>query len=261
MKKNKYVSVSHEQNLIELYKVGKELRLGDLSQILTECEKDADFINLPGERQVFYILMSVVERRLALRNERILKKTGVINPCIDIRHVQVGSNGLSRELLQNLRSYSWAQPQTGRWICITGASGVGKTGLVQSLIKEAASKGIASKYMLFSDLAHQIENHLREGTMQNFRNELRKSTILGIDDVGMGDYPINVLVEFKTIMDDRQIGNGLILSSQLPPPEWFPGLKRRELSDAICDRALAVSHVHIRLKGNSMRTTNPVTTE
>lgn len=87
-----------------------------------------------------------------------------------------------------------------------------------------------------------------EGVIIRFFEKLAKTDLLILDDFGIGSMEHNQQLDFMEIIEDRHARKSTIISSQLPPANWFELFTDETVADAFLDRVIHTSH-RIGLKG------------
>lgn len=139
-------------------------------------------------------------------------------------------------------------------IIITGASGVGKSYLAQSLGQQACLMGIKTKYTITSKLFNKLKLAKVDGTYTRELNKLVKTDLLILDDFGLQSFDNNAREALMDIIEDRFNTTSTIVASQIPVSAWYDIIGEGTIADAILDRLVNSSH-RIELQGESLRKT------
>ena len=157
---------------------------------------------------------------------------------------------LDRALLRQLA--------TGRWIaehhtvCITGATGTGKTYLACALAQQACRHGYRALYRRVPRLCEELTLAHADGSYIRLLARFARVDVLVLDDWGLGALRDQDRRDLLEILEDRTATRATIVTSQLPPGNWHEYLADPTLADAICDRLLHPAH-RLVLKGPSRR--------
>lgn len=165
---------------------------------------------------------------------------------IDYRH----SRGLDRSLIASLASCTWLQEH--RQLCITGATGTGKSFLANAFAHQAIRHGYSARYCRTSRLLQELTLARGDGRYLARLQQLAKIHLLILDDWGLeppSEVERRILLE---VLDDRFDRTSTLITSQLPTDHWHSFLGDPTLADAILDRILHSAY-RIELKGESMR--------
>ena len=140
----------------------------------------------------------------------------------------------------------------GENIVITGATGTGKTFLANAFGMQACVHGYTVECINSSTLFYRLKyakscgNYLKE-----FKKIIKKDLII-IDDFGLEILDKESRISLFEIMEERTEKKAMIISSQMPPENWYDIIGEKTIADAICDRIISNSQF-INLKGESMR--------
>lgn len=168
---------------------------------------------------------------------------------IDYRH----SRGLDRSLVNQLASCQWLAER--RQLCITGATGTGKTYLACAFAHRAIAQGYTARYYRLSRLLQELSLAKGDGRYLARLGQLAKIQLLILDDWGLdplAEAEKRILLE---ILDDRFEKTSTLITSQLPTDLWHSFLADPTLADAILDRILHSAY-RIELSGESLRKRN-----
>lgn len=81
----------------------------------------------------------------------------------------------------------------------------------------------------------------------------RPDTLLIVDDFGLGSMDHQQQLDFMEIIEDRHARKSTIISSQLPPANWFDLFSDETIADAFLDRMIHTSHRIEFKNGDSLR--------
>jgi DNA replication protein DnaC len=137
-------------------------------------------------------------------------------------------------------------------VIITGASGVGKSYLIQGLGHQACLMGHKVYYANTSRLLNKLKLCKVDGSYIKELKRLQKVDLLILDDFGLQAFDNHAREALMDVIDDRFNKNSTIVSSQIPVSSWYDIIGEGTIADAILDRLVNSSH-RIDLKGESMR--------
>lgn len=158
--------------------------------------------------------------------------------------------GLDRSLIRSLASCQWLAEH--RHLCITGATGTGKTYLACAFAHQAIRQGYTARYFRMSRLLQELTLARGDGRYLTRLQQLAKTQLLILDDWGLeplDETEKRILLE---LLDDRFERSSTLIASQLPIELWHPFLNDPTLADAILDRILHSAY-RLELKGESLR--------
>lgn len=137
-------------------------------------------------------------------------------------------------------------------LIITGPTGCGKTWLGCALGHMACRQGFSVLYARLPRLVEELTLAHADGSYGRRLSQLAKLDLLILDDWGLQKLTRPQTQDLLEVVDDRQGGRSLLLTSQLPTNRWHDTLGDPTLADAILDRVCHAAH-KITLKGESMR--------
>ena len=141
-------------------------------------------------------------------------------------------------------------------IVITGSTGVGKTALAIAASIEAIKKGYSVRYFRMLELI-SILNAKMDDSFIRFRDLLRRTDILLIDDYGGCMLEDDIVAKLNEIVDARYNEGATILTTQLRMSNMKEVIKTQgPICDALCNRLFRNSDIEIRLTGPSFRGTS-----
>ena len=158
--------------------------------------------------------------------------------------------GLDRSLIRTLSAGGW--PQEHRQLCVTGATGVGKTFLACAFGHQACRQGFTTRYTRASRLLQELTLAKGDGRYLKLLQGLAKTQLLILDDWGLEPLSVQERHILLELLDDRYERTSTLIASQLPTELWYEFLGDPTLADAILDRVLHSAY-RIELKGESLR--------
>lgn len=160
------------------------------------------------------------------------------------------SRGLDKTQILSLVTGSYIR--NAESILITGATGCGKSFIASALGHQACKQGFSVMYYSMQKLMAKLKVARIEGVIIRFFEKMAKTDLLILDDFGIGSMEHNQQLDFMEIIEDRHARKSTIISSQLPPTNWFDLFTDETVADAFLDRVIHTSH-RIELKGESLR--------
>ncbi|MCR5536534.1 MAG: ATP-binding protein, partial [Succinivibrio sp.] len=129
----------------------------------------------------------------------------------------------------------------------------GKTALSIAAAIEAIKKGYTVRYFRMMEL-NSILNAKVDDSFIRFRELLRRTDVLIIDDFGGCMLDDDVVAKFNEIVDARYNEGATILTTQLRMNNMKDVIKTKgPICDALCNRLFRKSDIEIRLTGSSWR--------
>lgn len=158
--------------------------------------------------------------------------------------------GLDKSLIASLATCTWLKEH--RQLCITGATGTGKSFLANAFAHQAIRHGYSAHYYRLNRLLQELALARGDGRYLARLQQLAKVQLLILDDWGLeapSEVERHILLE---VLDDRFERSSTLIASQLPSDHWHAFLNDPTLADAILDRILHSAY-RIELKGESLR--------
>jgi DNA replication protein DnaC len=228
------------------------LHLEGMAQALEEQRTQPDLAHLDFEARLGLLVerqwLWKENRALSSRLQQAQLKLPATLEDIDYRCPR----GLKRAQIDQLRSSDWI----GRHhhCLITGPTGTGKTYLACALGHQAARDGYRVRYYYAPKLFRDLNNAQIDGSLLKRLQQLRRTTLLLIDDLGLAAATPKQYRDLLEVLDDR-IGLGsTLITSQFPVNQWHELIGDPTVADAILDRLLHNAY-RIELKGESIRKT------
>jgi DNA replication protein DnaC len=226
------------------------LGLTAMADTLIELQNNPEASELPHPDW----LGLLVDRESTFRdNRRLARRLQVakLRQAAAVENVDFQTRrGLDRTLFQNLATSQWVRDC--HHLAITGPTGTGKSWLACALGHKACRDGFSVLYKraprLFADLAQARG----EGRLIRFMATIERINLLIIDDWGPEPLNADQRRDLLEIVDDRYDKGSLLITSQVPLPQWHQIIGDPTLADAILDRIVHKAH-RLELKGDSLR--------
>ena len=121
-------------------------------------------------------------------------------------------------------------------ICISGATGSGKSYLVSVLGQHACLFGHKVRYFNCIKFFPLLEQAKADGSYVKIIKSLGKVNLLILDDFGLEAITHTVRIALLEILDEKTTNGAIIAASQIPTEKWHQLIGEPTLADAICDR-------------------------
>lgn len=243
-----------QQTLEKLYDLG----LKTMAKALVDQRDHGDASSLTfDERLGFIVDREWLHRQNARTNRRLKNANLKVQPCtedIDFRHPR----GLDRGVVLDLVSCRWIRAKGNLILC--GPTGLGKTWLANALAHKACQEGFTAYYARVPRLVNELAIARVDGSYLKLLTKLAKFDLVVLDDWALSPLEGDAMHSLLEVLDDRAGLRSTVMTSQLPVGKWHGMVGDPSVADAILDRMLG-SAIHINLKGDSMRTRGPMTTE
>lgn len=133
-----------------------------------------------------------------------------------------------------------------------GDTGVGKTGLAVSILRQAILSGYRGRFYNAQDLLDELYSSLADRTTPKVLKTLVAYDVLLIDEVGYLSLKPEQANAFFKLMGERYGRKSTIITTNLDYTDWYDLFKRKSLVDALLDR-LKHYCTTIRIDGPSLR--------
>ena len=227
------------------------LRLPGMLAAFEEQQARNDLADMTFEDRLALLVDREIADRRSRALQRRLKKAQLRHrdACfeeIDLIHPR----GLSRNVVLSLGDCEWVRK--GARILITGPCGTGKSWLACALAHKACLEGFQAQYLRVPRLMTELRIAHGEGSIAKMYRDFAKLDVIILDDWGLIPVDAPRARDLLEILDDRFGRSSVIVTSQLPVPQWHQQLKEPTIADAILDR-LVHGAIRFELHGDSMR--------
>lgn len=201
-----------------------------------------------------------LEQLLALENgarvERqrdVLLKLATLPSIKTLEQYDFGfASGAPRAQIQELASLAFIERAEN--IVLLGPSGVGKSHLAQALVYRAVMAGIKSRFITAADLMLQLATARKQERLREYFNRaVVGPRLLVIDEIGYLPFGREEANLFFNVVAKRYERGSIILTSNLPFPQWSSAFADDQtLTAALLDRLLHHAHI-VQIGGESYR--------
>lgn len=160
------------------------------------------------------------------------------------------SRGLDRNQMERLLSLDFVSQ--GQNLFITGSSGTGKSFLSTAIGYQACKSGIKTLYSNTSKLLGALKVAKAKNTLENELRKIERCKLLILDDAFLTPIDAKERPILLDIIEDRHGRKSMVITSQLPVPNWYDAIGDPTVADAVLDRIVHTSH-RIDLTGESVR--------
>lgn len=158
--------------------------------------------------------------------------------------------GIDRTTLTLLSQCRWVTD--GLNILIDGKTGVGKSYLATALAHKACRSGFTALYFRAPRLFQELTVSRLSNRYSTFLKKLAKIDVIVLDDFALAPITDEQSRDLLEVVDDRVGKRPIIISSQLPPDNWYGAIPSSTIADAILDRIIHGAH-KLHLTGETRR--------
>lgn len=226
------------------------MRLLAMAELHLQHVKNNQFNSLTPDEYLALLADHEWEERQTKKIQRLIHTAGFRQKA-SVADVSYAENrNLDKNMFSRLSTLDFMSKKEN--VIITGASGVGKSYLAQSLGHQACMLGKRVLYTNTARLFTRLKLSKVDGTYLRELKKMGKTDLLILDDFGLQSFDNHARETLMDIIDDRFGRNSTIVSSQIPVSVWYDIIGEGTIADAILDRLVNSSH-RIDLKGESLR--------
>lgn len=228
----------------------KSMRLNGMAQIFYDHSSNKMYSDFTQDQ---FIALLVDQEWESRKNRKItnLIRTSGLRAQADIKNIDYTANrGLDKNTFDRLASLDFIDKHEN--IIFTGPTGTGKSYLAQAIGYHACTREFKTKYYATSRLFDEINLSKIQGTYHKLIKSIQRADLLILDDFGLTPIDTNGRQALMDIVEYKYDNASIILTSQIPIPNWHDLIGEGTIADAIIDRLIHSSH-RIELKGKSLR--------
>lgn len=231
----------------------KGLKLDAFAGAWLEQHKNAEMIKVAFDERLGYLVDAEWLARENARLARLLREAKLKIPAACIEDIDYPpKRELDKAVVRQLVTCRWVAEHHN--ICISGATGTGKTYLACALVQQACRRGYRALYRRSSRFFEELRLAQADGSYGRLLARIARIDVLILDDWGLSPVTERERHDFHEVLEDRHGARSTIITSQLPPDRYHDHIGDPMTADAICDRLLNNAH-RIALKGPSRRRT------
>jgi len=228
----------------------RQMRLGAMADLHLQHIKNNQMKNVTPDEYLALLTDQEWEFRQNSKIARLIAQANFRQKAT-VADINYGpSRNLDKNMFMRLASLDFLNKKEN--IIISGASGVGKSYLAQSLGHQACLMAHKVIYTNTARLFTRLKLSKVDGTYLKELKKLSKADILILDDFGLQAFDNHAREALMDIIDDRYNQTSTIVSSQIPVSVWYDIIGEGTIADAILDRLVNSSH-RLDLKGESLR--------
>ena len=227
------------------------LSLSGFKQSLLLQSEDTKYQSLSFEERLFHLFESEINQRQDKRIKRMLSIANLKDKTASLEQIQyLPKRKLDKSLILSLANGDFINKNQN--ILLTGATGTGKSFLMQALARRCINLGHNTKYYRVTTLLEEIKASRLDGSYTKTLAKISKFKLLLLDDFGVTPLKGDEINDLFEVIEDRMFNGSIIITAQLPVRDWHAYLGNETIADAMMDRLIHTAH-KIELDGPSMR--------
>ena len=228
----------------------KQLRLRAMSEFYHQSVTSEIYRDYSLDEFLSEMVQREIESKEHRKIERLIRTAG-FRDQVSVQNIDyTGSRGLDKNKFNRLLELRFIREKEN--VILTGATGVGKSYLAQSLGMQSCLAGFKVKYYNWMDLSESVKESKIEGTYLKLLTKIKKTDVLIIDDFGLYAFDNYNRSALMDIIETKYEQGSVIISSQIPVSQWHQLIGEGTIADAILDRLTYSSH-RVELEGESFR--------
>ena len=239
-----------------------DLHLGTMAKEFERQVSDPSCQSLTFEDRMAMMVDLQWHCRVDSRVERALKKArlGIPGACVEdiLYHAD---RKLDKGLIARLASCAYIAES--RNVCLTGASGAGKSFIACALGNAACRNTLSVAYIRLPELLNELAVARAENSYRAAISHYKKVRLLILDEWLIYALKVGEARDLLEIIEARSsAGASMIFCSQFDPKGWHEKIGDPTLADAVCDRIIHNSfRIHIEGDDSMRKRLGPISAE
>jgi len=227
------------------------LSLSGFKQSLLMQSEDTKYQSLSFEERLFHLFEAEINQRQDKRIKRMLMMANFKDKTASLEQIQyLPIRKLDKSLILSLANGDFINKNQN--ILLTGATGTGKSFLMQAFARRCINLGHNTKYYRVSTLLEEIKASRLDGSYTKTLAKISKFKLLLLDDFGVTPLKGDEINDLFEVIEEKMFNGSIIITAQLPVRDWHAYLGNETIADAMMDRLIHTAH-KIELEGPSMR--------
>jgi len=216
----------------------RDLRLGAMTR---EYRRQNELISAMSDLTFDERLDMLLEaERIYRENKKIKRLTKAANlrdQGASLENIDYDSvRKIDRTQVARLSGCNWIRKKQNLFIC--GKCGTGKTFLSSAFGNAAVRLGFSVRSYKTTRLVSELKAAASLGTLDKLLAELKKPSLLILDDFGLSPFDVPRCRDFYDLVDDRQYTGSILITAQLPVSDWHGVFEDPTIADAALDRII-----------------------
>jgi len=227
------------------------LSLSGFKQSLLLQSEDTKYQSLSFEERLFHLFEAEINQRQDKRIKRMLTQANFKDKNASLEQIQyLPKRKLDKSLILSLANGDFITKNQN--ILLNGATGTGKSFLMQALARRCINLGHSTKYYRVATLLEEIKASRLDGSYTKTLAKISKFKLLLLDDFGVTPLKGDEINDLFEVIEEKMFNGSIIITAQLPVRDWHAYLGNETIADAMMDRLIHTAH-KIELEGPSMR--------
>lgn len=227
------------------------LSLSGFKQSLLLQSEDIKYQSLSFEERLFHLFEAEINQRQDKRIKRMLTQANFKDKNASLEQIQyLPKRKLDKSLILSLANGDFITKNQN--ILLNGATGTGKSFLMQALARRCINLGHSTKYYRVATLLEEIKASRLDGSYTKTLAKLSKFKLLLLDDFGVTPLKGDEINDLFEVIEEKMFNGSIMITAQLPVRDWHAYLGNETIADAMMDRLIHTAH-KIELEGPSMR--------
>lgn len=227
------------------------LSLSGFKQSLLLQSEDTKYQSLSFEERLFHLFEAEINQRQDKRIKRMLTQANFKDKNASLEQIQyLPKRKLDKSLILSLANGDFITKNQN--ILLNGATGTGKSFLMQALARRCINLGHSTKYYRVATLLEEIKASRLDGSYTKTLAKISKFKLLLLDDFGVTPLKGDEINDLFEVIEEKMFNGSIMITAQLPVKDWHAYLGNETIADAMMDRLIHTAH-KIELEGPSMR--------
>lgn len=227
-----------------------ELKLHGMQEEYFRQTNNVQSYETSFDNRFLSLLLAEKNLKNSMKVKRLLKQAGLKQNAHIAQIDYHAKRNLDKSLFSSLITLDWVSAHQN--ICLSGATGVGKTWLACALGHEACIRGIPTLFKKVSLLSEELMLAKSTGELSLFLSKLNKFPVLILDDWALDSYSPEIQNLLFELIDERHNTHSTIITSLIAMEYWHDAFENKGVADSMLDRLMSNTH-RVNLKGNSLR--------
>ena len=212
----------------------KEMKLKVMADML--LENRPEILNLSFEDRLGLMVENQwLEKKNASTRNLLRAANFAVNASLE--DIDYGNGRkIDKKIIASLSTCNYIEQKLN--LIITGRTGSGKSFLACAFGDCACRKGYPVKYYRVNEFLIEAQDAIASHRYSKFMNQLQRSKLLILDDIGMKSYTLDEGRALYEIAENRYNKASTIMAGQTPHKEWYDLFPDPIAAEAFMDRMI-----------------------